>query len=201
MKQTELKRKTPLRGRKMPIDWDEMARRKAQKANRKKPLRRKAKPKGRRGRLEAETEKRCMAAYRNQPCIICLFEGVTNTYRTCGHHIVPKSRCRPGRHDPANIVPLCQKHHTMGNDCAPHSSNPLASAHFDRWLERWMPRRFKTTRKLDERARQGPPYRIGEVERDYDFWATVERESRPYKWICEGWGVEAYAEPGRAGRR
>lgn len=158
-------------------------------------LRRKAKPKTRRSRLEAVIERRQKAAYLGVPCIICLFEGVTNTHRTCGHHIVPKSRCRAGRHDPANIVPLCQAHHTMGNDCAPHSSNPLASAHFDRWVERWMPDRFAATRKLDERARQGPPYLIDEVEQDHAFWEAVEQNGRDYKFICEAAGVEAYATP------
>lgn len=159
-----------------------------------KPLCRRRKPTTRRARLEAETERRQKKAYLGVPCIICLFEGTTNTQGTCGHHIVPKSRCRAGRHDPANIVPVCQSHHTMGNDCAPHSSNPLASAHFDRWVERWMPRRFKATRDLNTRARQGPPYLIDEVEADHAFWEAAEANNRDYRFICEAAGVEAYAE-------
>lgn len=154
----------------------------------------KAKPKTRKARLAAETEKRCMAVYRNQRCIICAFENTISTSRTYGHHIVPKSRSRAGRHDPANIVPVCATHHKTGNDCCPHSSNPLAAAHFDRWLERWMPKRFAETRELDKRAKQGPPYTITEVEQDHTLWEAISRNGLEYVFICETAGIEAYAE-------
>lgn len=178
MKQTELKPGKPPKAGKGPKRGGK--------------IRKKAKPKGRRGRLEAETEARQKAAYQGVPCIICAFEGKTNTRGTCGHHIVPKSRCRAGRHDPANIVPPCPTHHKMGNDCCPHSSNPIASANFDRWIEKYMPKRFAATRELNKRARQGPPYGIREVERDHAFWADME--GRGYEYICEAAGVEAYVD-------
>lgn len=156
-------------------------------------LRPKAKPKRRKARLAAETERRVKKLYTGLPCILCLFEGSRNTNRTCGHHIVPKSRCRAGRHDPANIIPLCPKHHTTGNDCCPHSSNPLASAHFDRWLERWMPLRWSWTNGLDKRAKQGPPFNINEVELDHTFWDAVSRNGRDYEFVCQTVNIEAYA--------
>jgi len=180
MKQTELKPGKPPKAGKGPKRGGK--------------IRKKAKPKGRRGRLEAETEARQKKAYQGVPCIICLFEGKINTRGTCGHHIVPKSRCRAGRHDPANIVPLCPTHHKMGNDCCPHSSNPLASAHFDRWLERWMPKRFAATRILDQIARGGSKYQISAVEGDRAFWAVMEATSSGYTAICAATDVEAYAD-------
>ena len=74
-----------------------------------------------------------MAPYRGQPCEVC-----GNTYKTVAHHNVNKARSKALRYDKRNITVLCQAHHTMGNDIAPHSSNPMA---VDRYFD-W----FKTSR-------------------------------------------------------
>ena len=70
-----------------------------------------------RNKADAEVTK----YYKGQPCIIC-----GTTHNTCGHHVVERSLSSYFRHNPRNIVALCQTHHTMGNEIAPHSKNPLA---------------------------------------------------------------------------
>ena len=79
-----------------------------------------------RNKADAEVTK----YYKGQPCIVC-----GTTHNTCGHHIVERSLSSYLRHDPLNIVPLCQTHHTMGNEIAPHSKNPLAVREFVQFLQ------------------------------------------------------------------
>ena len=66
--------------------------------------------------------------YTGLPCAIC-----QTTIDTCGHHIVPRD-VPIFRHDPDNLIPLCDQHHIWGNEIAPHSSNLLAQEAFAIWL-------------------------------------------------------------------
>jgi len=140
--------------------------------------------------MEAATEKRCMAFFRGQPCVFCLWLSGIENRNTVGHHIVPKSRCRPGRHDPANLVPVCSAHHTMGNEYAAHSSNPIAAHRFMDALRLFMPKRYAACMALDERAKRGAKYSSEEKREDHAFWEAVEQNGRSYEFVCETADVE-----------
>jgi hypothetical protein len=71
-----------------------------------------------------------MAQFRGKPCEVC---GAVSG--TVGHHNVNKARSKALRYDKRNITVLCQKHHTMGNDICPHSSNPMAVDRYFGWLK------------------------------------------------------------------
>jgi len=75
-----------------------------------------------------------MKPYRGLPCEVC-----GETKGTVGHHNVSKARSKALRYDKRNITVLCQKHHTMGNDICPHSSNPMAVLRYFMWFRdnRW----------------------------------------------------------------
>jgi hypothetical protein len=77
-----------------------------------------------------------MAQFRGQPCEIS-----GETVGTCGHHIVSKSRSKALRYDKRNIIVVAPKHHTMGNDMAPHSTNQLAVERFLNWFKENHPER------------------------------------------------------------
>ena len=64
---------------------------------------------------------------------------------TCGHHIIPKARSKALRYDKRNIIVLCPKHHTMGNDMAPHSMNQKAVERFIEWFKLNKPEQYKWT--------------------------------------------------------
>ena len=70
-----------------------------------------------------------MAQFRGKPCEVC---GAVSG--TVGHHNVNKARSKALRYDKRNITVLCQKHHTMGNDICPHSSNPMAVDRYFDWF-------------------------------------------------------------------
>jgi len=71
-----------------------------------------------------------MVRFRGCSCRVC-----GTTKGTVGHHIVPRSRSKALRYDGRNIIVLCQAHHTMGNDMAPHSTNQLAVERFVDWFK------------------------------------------------------------------
>ena len=83
-----------------------------------------------------KADKIFMAQFHGQPCEVC-----KSTYGTCGHHIVAKSRSKALRLDRRNIIVVCQKHHTMGNELAPHSMNQLAQERFTTWFRETFPDR------------------------------------------------------------
>jgi len=150
------------------------------------------KPNSRRKRLEKATEKKATAFYRGLPCVICRQQGKINT-NTCGHHLVPKGRCRRGRHEPANIIPLCPAHHTMGNDIAAHSQSSLVVNRFCDWMQTYMPKRWTWLRVLEAEAKLNrKPMTITEIETDHDFWESVVKNKRDYETVCEICGVEAW---------
>jgi hypothetical protein len=98
-----------------------------------------------------------MEQFRGQPCEVCkAIEG------TCGHHIVPKSRSKALRYDLKNILVLCFKHHTMGNDLAPHSTNQLAVERFLEWFKDTKPEQHEW---ITENER---------IERRYSYKQAVE---------------------------
>jgi len=94
-----------------------------------------------------------MSRYRGLPCEIC-----GSTYQTVFHHICPKSRSKALRYDPQNGVILCPRHHTLGNDMAPHSTNSLAVNRFFEWFKKTHPARHKWIVK-NERIQRKYSYR------------------------------------------
>ena len=77
-----------------------------------------------------KADKLFMAQFHGQPCEVC-----GNDQGTCGHHIVAKSRSKALRYDLRNIIVVCCRHHTMGNELAPHSVNQLAVERFVEWFK------------------------------------------------------------------
>jgi len=69
-----------------------------------------------------------------QPCEVCASQGIRNTYRIAGHHIISKRRSRSLRFDLRNIAFVCSEHHTTGNDICPHSLNNVAVDNFEKWV-------------------------------------------------------------------
>ncbi len=98
-----------------------------------------------------------MAQFRGQPCEIS-----GETEGTCGHHIVSKSRSKALRYDVRNIIIVAPRHHTMGNDMAPHSTNQLAVERFIEWFKKTHPDRHQW---IVENER---------IERRYTFRDAVE---------------------------
>ncbi len=189
MKKTELKPGTKRLKRKSPAKGPTPPR-----ANPKGRAAKKRKSKTRRKRLEGETEKRQKKFYLKLPCVICRWQGIWNT-NTCGHHIVPKGRCRIGRHDPANIMPVCPSHHTMGGDIATESSSALVVARYVDFMDACMPARWAVARGLEEKnkGQSGQKMTICEIERDHALWEKICREEMTYEAVCEMEGVEAFA--------
>ena len=109
------------------------------KKKRKKPPlhKRKANPNSNYWRNKADEQ--ASKYYRHLPCKVCESEGVENT-DTCWHHIVPKSLSAHYRHDPDNLISLCNKHHNTDNDIAAHGTNPLAQEGFLNWLREHRPK-------------------------------------------------------------
>ena len=85
-----------------------------------------------------KADKLFMPQFRGQPCEIC-----GTDINTCGHHAISKSRSKALRYDVRNIIVLCPKHHTMGNEMAPHSTNQLAVGRFIDWFRLNHPTRHK----------------------------------------------------------
>ena len=98
-----------------------------------------------------------MVKYRGLPCEVC---GVV--LGTVGHHNINKARSKALRYDPRNITVLCPKHHTMGNDLCPHSSNPMA---VDRYFDWFKSKNRKQYEWLKENER---------IERKYSYRQAVE---------------------------
>jgi len=105
--------------------------------------------------------------YTGQPCAIC-----TTTHKTCGHHIVDRSLCAALRHDPRNIVALCQDHHTMGNEIAPHSTNALAQRRFTDWIEENLPRAFNLLETYGQYQGRKVDY-----EDEYEQWREINEDA------------------------
>ena len=80
-----------------------------------------------------------MAKFVGQPCEICSSLGITNTYRTCGHHVVEKSISAYFRHIEQNMVVACESHHLFSNELAFHSKNLLAANAALDWLRECRP--------------------------------------------------------------
>ena len=98
-----------------------------------------------------------MPQFRGEPCEVCgKCEG------TAGHHIVSKSRSKALRYDTRNIIIVCQSHHTMGNDLAPHSTNQLAVERFIEWFKETHPDRHQW---ITENER---------IDRRYTFKQAIE---------------------------
>ena len=90
-----------------------------------------------------------MSQFRGLACEVC-----GANLGTVGHHNVNKARSKALRYDKRNITVLCQKHHVMGNDICPHSSNPLAVDRYFDWLRKtnlskyiWLKENEKIQRK------------------------------------------------------
>lgn len=154
----------------------------------------KRKAKTRRKRLEQATENRCMKFYRGLCCVICKRLGKRNT-NTCGHHIVRRSRCRPGLYNPRNIIPLCPEHHTYGNTVVTEGP-AIPVARYIEFMQRYMPRRWAAAEELDADAKRnsGRKMPIEEIEADHDFWEAIDKQNRSYEFVCETVDVEAWAE-------
>lgn len=198
MKQrTELQRKTPLRSK---VGLRPGKPRQEQGRKQRPKQRRKAKPKSRRKQLESAAEANCKAFYQGLPCVICKHEGRINTKGTAGHHIIGKGRCRLGRHDPQNLIPVCAAHHTTGNDKAPHSTNARAGDRFAQWLREFMPTRDAAAKTIEaeQKLREGRKMTIDEIEADYELWAAIVQNKRTYEFVCEMCGIEAWATLGVA---
>lgn len=78
-----------------------------------------------------------MAHYRGQPCELCRYERKHNTRNTCGHHLLPKSRCARHRFTPENMMVLCPRHHRTGKSIAAHSDSALVIQRFLLWLRQF----------------------------------------------------------------
>ena len=132
MKRTKLPaRKKPIARSKKPIRKSRLA-----KGKKKSKLQRdKDNKNSKYWRTKAHEElKRLM---NGQPCLVC-----KTTNGTVGHHMVPKSRSSKLRFTLANIIPLCPKHHTMGDVMAAHSLCSLVVERFTEWLRTEHPDRY-----------------------------------------------------------
>ena len=103
--------------------------------------------------------------YTGLPCAIC-----GTTYNTCGHHIAPRDVPR-FRHDPDNLIPLCEKHHKWGNEIAPHSPNALAQRAFTNWIEENLPKSFEILETYMRYKGVKSDYREA-----YEEWAEINNE-------------------------
>ncbi len=104
-----------------------------------------------------KADKIFMAQFHNRHCEIC-----NSSYGVVGHHIIPKSRSRALRYDVRNIICLCPRHHTMGNDMAPHSSNQLAVGRFIEWFKLSKPEQYAWTVENEH------------IQRKYSYRQAVE---------------------------
>lgn len=83
-----------------------------------------------------------MEPYRGQPCAVC-----GTDHGTCAHHIVSKGRSKALRYDHRNIIVLCQAHHTMGTDMAPHATSQTAVERFLNWFKETFPFQYEWTKE------------------------------------------------------
>jgi 5-methylcytosine-specific restriction endonuclease McrA len=90
-----------------------------------------------------------MKSFRGTHCEIC-----QTTKGTVGHHIIPKSRSKALRYDSRNIIVLCQAHHTMGNDMAPHATNQVAVERFIEWFKENKPAQHSWTKEHERDQRK-----------------------------------------------
>ena len=119
--------------------------------------------------------------YRGLPCVVC---GVTKN--TCGHHLVPRE-WGPGRHDPANIIPLCPSHHCFSNQMAAHSTNAMAVACFVHWLAEYLPRLYEVYEDNLRRRRlagEKPDYR-----KAYEYWSHILNDGHTWRALLDECGV------------
>ena len=103
--------------------------------------------------------------YTGLPCAIC-----GTTHNTCGHHIVPRE-VPTFRHDPDNLIPLCEKHHKYSNDLAPHSSNILAQEAFVKWLRENRPKAIELLETYKQFKGVKSDYREA-----YEEWVEMNNE-------------------------
>ena len=83
-----------------------------------------------------------MQRYRGKHCEVC-----NSTYKTCAHHVIPKSRCIHHVVSDENIVVLCPRHHSMGNDIAAHSLSVLVTDKFADWMKENKPEQWAWCKK------------------------------------------------------
>ena len=98
-----------------------------------------------------------MPQFRGKPCEVC-----GTNQGTCGHHVVSQARSKSLRFDERNIIVLCAKHHTMGNELAPHASNQMAVERFIEWFKENKPEQHAW---IEENER---------IERRYTYKDAVE---------------------------
>ena len=79
-----------------------------------------------------------MPQFRGLPCEVC-----GSTHMTCGHHNIPKGRCKALRYELKNMTVLCPTHHTMSNDLAAHSTNAFAVREYVNWFEKNRPEQYR----------------------------------------------------------
>jgi len=153
------------------------------------PMRRKSIPYTRRKRLRAETEEIAKAFFLGLPCIIC-----GSTFRTCGHHIIPRSLSAWLMWRVENIVPVWPAHHQMGQDLAAEKTTLMAAHRFSLWMQENMPKRFAWVEEHDQLRRQhsGEKLSIDDIETDHAFWTAIRDNGRDYRFVCETCDVEAY---------
>ena len=153
----------------------------------KQKLRRKRKPKTRRHKLEAETERLMSRFYQGLPCIVC-----GKTAGTFAHHIIPKGRCRKHRFTVPNLVPVCAEHHT-GGYCAPHppDGNPVVVDRFMSYIRR-MQKRWAWVQEHADDCRGGWKPTIDDVEFEHEAWMMTDDLGTNYRQLCKDAHIEAY---------
>ena len=141
MKRSPLKRKTPLRAKRL-----------TRKRKKKSDLQK------RKDKQDSQYwNNKCHAAVtefaHKSSCIICgRVEG--EVALVAGHHLIRKSKSRLLRWHPMNIVPLCEEHHMQSVKCAAHSENVLAVAAFVEYLKENYPRRHAWLEENADAIRQ-----------------------------------------------
>ena len=71
------------------------------------------------------------------PCIVC-----GTTHNTCYHHMIPKGRSATHRHNLANLISLCPKHHIGGSEMCPHGTSQNVIDRFNGWMKENEPERW-----------------------------------------------------------
>lgn len=166
MKQTPLERKTPLKA-KTPLKTTSTLKPK-KKAKKSRLQAKKDNPRSVYWRNKADSE--VSQFYKQQACAVCGSEDMV-----CGHHIIPKSRSAIHRHSPQNLIPLCPKHHTFGNDICAHGQNGLAIVRWWEWFQEHKPEQYEWV-KAHEHEIGKPNY-----QEAYEYWVEVNKQETEYQ--------------------
>jgi len=76
-----------------------------------------------------------MIQFRGKACEVCKVKYDRMNYdRTCGHHIIPKSKSKLLRYEKRNIIVLCPNHHRFSSEISAHSFSSFAVANFNNFL-------------------------------------------------------------------